>query len=229
MTEQNKPNATQATATSKAKEAAAEAGSNAQQQDLDQQTMANSENEPGAIAGSNDETTTGASQQTNAPKEPATSDEKSLQQQLEEATATAEKNWDVALRTKAELENIKRRAEKDVENARKYGIERMAGELIGVHESMELGLLAAEVEGVDLQKIIEGSELTMKLMETLMEKFNIVQLDPLNEKFNPDHHQAISMQQSTEHESNTVITVVQKGYLLNDRLLRPAMVIVAKN
>ena len=119
--------------------------------------------------------------------------------------------------------------EKDIDNARKFALEKLANELLGVRDSMEMGLSAAQEEGTDIAKLVEGSELTLKMLATLMDKFNIVAIDPVGEKFNPDHHQAISMVPSPEHDNNIVMSVMQKGYLLNDRLLRPAMVIVSKN
>jgi molecular chaperone GrpE len=152
-----------------------------------------------------------------------------LQAQLAAAQAKADENWDIALRTKAEMENVKRRTDKDVDNARKFALEKFANELLAVRDSMEMGLTAAQEEGADIAKIIEGTELTGKMLASAMEKFKVVQLDPMGETFNPDHHQAISMQPSPEQENNTVMAVMQKGYLLNDRLLRPAMVVVVKN
>lgn len=152
-----------------------------------------------------------------------------LQAQLAEAQAKADENWDIALRTKAEMENVKRRTDKDVDNARKFALEKFANELLAVRDSMEMGLSAAQEEGADIAKIVEGTELTAKMLASAMEKFKVVQLDPVGETFNPDHHQAIAMQPSPEQENNTVMSVMQKGYLLNDRLLRPAMVVVVKN
>lgn len=150
-----------------------------------------------------------------------------LQAELEAAQKKAEENWDIALRTKAEMENLKKRTQKDVENAHKFALEKIANELLAVRDSMELGLQAAE-EAASIEKLKEGTDLTLKMLVSAMEKFNIVQIDPVGEKFNPDHHQAMTMQESAEHDPNTVIAVMQKGYLLNDRLLRPALVVVSK-
>lgn len=152
-----------------------------------------------------------------------------LEAQLAAAQAKADENWDIALRTKAEMENVKRRTDKDVDNARKFALEKFANELLAVRDSMEMGLSAAQEDGADIAKIVEGTELTAKMLASAMEKFKVIQLDPLGEAFNPDHHQAIAMQPSPEQENNTVMSVMQKGYLLNDRLLRPAMVVVVKN
>lgn len=155
--------------------------------------------------------------------------EENLEEQLEAALKKADENWDIALRTKAEMENIKRRSEQEVDKARKFALEKFANELLSVRDSMEMGLEASKADGADITKIVEGTELTSKMLSDVMAKFGVVQLNPVGEPFNPDHHQAISMQPSPEHDNNTVTAVMQKGYLLNDRLLRPAMVIVAKN
>ncbi|OOG20656.1 nucleotide exchange factor GrpE [Thioalkalivibrio denitrificans] len=150
-----------------------------------------------------------------------------LLKQLEEAQAKAQEHFDKLLRTQAEMENLRKRTARDVENARKYALERFASELLAVRDSLEMGLDAARGE-TDVDKIREGTELTLKMLVQLMEKFGIEQLDPQGERFDPDRHQAMSMQENAELEPNTVMTVMQKGYLLNDRLLRPAMVIVSK-
>lgn len=147
------------------------------------------------------------------------------QEQLAEAVEKAEKNWELYLRAQADLENARRRAERDVENAHKYALEKFAQELLGVKDSLELGLSA---EDADADKLKEGSALTLKMLTLVMEKFQIQVVDPVGEEFDPNLHQAMTTQVSAEHAPNTVITVMQKGYLLNDRLLRPAMVIVAK-
>ena len=148
-----------------------------------------------------------------------------LKQQLEEAQSKAEKHWELYLSAQAETENARRRAEKDVESAHKFGLEKFAMELLGVKDSLELGLSANDT---DAEKLKEGTALTLKMLTQVMEKFNIAVIDPVGEAFDPNLHQAMTTQPSTEYAPNTVISVMQKGYLLNDRLLRPAMVIVAK-
>jgi molecular chaperone GrpE len=153
----------------------------------------------------------------------------SLQAALAEAQAKAEENWDLALRTKAEAENIRRRAEKDVSSAHKFALEKFVNELVPVIDSLELGLQAAQAEETDVDKIREGSELTLKMMMSAVEKFGIEQVDPQGEKFNPEFHQAMTMQETAEAEPNTVLTVIQKGYTLQGRLVRPAMVVVSKS
>ncbi len=148
-----------------------------------------------------------------------------MQKQLTEALEKAEKHWELYVRAQAELENARRRAEKDVENAHKFALEKFAMELLGVKDSLELGLGA---EDADADKLKEGSALTLKMLTQAMEKFKIQVVDPVGEAFDPNLHQAMTTQESAEHAPNTVIAVMQKGYMLNDRLLRPAMVIVAK-
>jgi molecular chaperone GrpE len=151
-----------------------------------------------------------------------------LRQELETVRQKAEDNWQLALRSKAELENLRKRTQRDIENAHKYGLERIAAELLAVRDSMELGLNTAE-EGIDdLAGLKEGLSLTLKMLIQVMQKFGITEINPEHEKFDPGLHQAITMQESDKLEPNTVISVLQKGYRLQDRLLRPALVTVAK-
>ena len=151
-----------------------------------------------------------------------------LQQELEQANQKAQENWDKALRIQAEMENLKRRTQKDLDDTRKYAVERFAKVLISVIDSLELGLQAIAGDSPEVQKFREGSELTLKQFETAFAKANIETVNPLGQPFNPEHHQAMAMQPSAELAPNSVLTVFQKGYLLNGRLLRPAMVVVAK-
>jgi molecular chaperone GrpE len=148
-----------------------------------------------------------------------------LQQALQEALEKSTANWELYARSVAELENVKRRAEKDVQSAHKFALEKFGNDLLAVKDSLELGL---SVEDADAEKLREGTDLTLKMLTQVLVKFNIIEVNPVGESFDPNHHQAITMQPSAEHEPNTVISVMQKGYLLNDRLLRPAMVIVSK-
>lgn len=150
---------------------------------------------------------------------------------LEDARAKADEHWDQLLRTQAELENVRRRAERDVQNAHKYALEKFAGELLPVLDSMEMGLAA--IGGLDnpddtTLKLVEGMELTLKMFRDTVARFGIKSLDPVGDAFNPDYHQAMSMVESADAAPNTVLDVMQKGYLLNERLIRPAMVVVAK-
>ena len=151
-----------------------------------------------------------------------------LQGRLAAAEARAQENWDQLLRARAEQENLRRRTERELENAHKYALERFAQELLPVRDSLEMGLAAAGAEAAQSEKLREGTELTLKMLVNAMDKFGIKEINPLNEPFNPDLHQAMAMQESAKAAPNTVITVMQKGYLLNDRLIRPAMVMVAK-
>lgn len=153
-----------------------------------------------------------------------------LQLQLEDARAKADEHWDQLTRLQAELDNTRRRAERDVEQAHKYGVEKFAEELLPVKDSLELGLNAAtnESEGEAVDKLREGTELTLKMLTSAMEKFGIQEVNPVGERFDPQYHQAMSMQESDEHPADTVVAVMQKGYTIHDRVLRPAMVMVSK-
>ena len=151
-----------------------------------------------------------------------------LKASLAQVEQKAQENWDKAVRAQAEMENLKRRTQKDLEDAHKFAITAFAKELLTVLDSMELGLQAASGDSPEVQKFREGSELTIKQFETVFAKFNITTIDPAGQPFNPEHHQAMVMQATEGVEPNTVVNVFQKGYLLNGRLLRPAMVVVAK-
>jgi molecular chaperone GrpE len=145
--------------------------------------------------------------------------------ELEQAQSKAEENWDRYLRTAAELENVRKRATRDVENAHRFALERFGRELLAVRDSLEMGLAVADKASVE--SLIEGSEATLKVLSTTMKQFGIEELDPAGEPFDPEFHEAISMQPSDDVEPGSVVAVVQKGYSLNGRLLRPAMVVVA--
>jgi len=145
--------------------------------------------------------------------------------QLEIAQAKADENWDRYVRTAAELENVRKRASKDVENAHRYALERFGKELLTVKDSLEMGLSAAG--NASVESLLEGTEATLKILGVTMQQFGIEEIDPAGEPFDPSLHEAISMQPSDDAEPGSVLTVVQKGYSLNGRLLRPAMVIVA--
>lgn len=151
-----------------------------------------------------------------------------LEAELQAAREEAAAHLDELLRARAEMENLRKRAERDVENAHKYGLERFMGELLAIKDSIELGLNAADDTEVDAEKLREGLELTLKLFDTATGKFGLREVNPVGEKFDPEYHQAMSTQEVAGKAPDTVVTVVQKGYLLNDRLLRPAMVIVAR-
>ncbi|WP_018860641.1 nucleotide exchange factor GrpE [Thioalkalivibrio sp. ALJ3] len=146
---------------------------------------------------------------------------------LQELEALAEERRDQALRAQAELENQRRRFERELENAHKYAMEKFASEMLEVSDSLEMGLQAAR-ESKDVERIIEGAELTLKNLNKVFEKFGIKAEDPTGERFDPERHQAMSMQEDPESPPNTVVATMQKGYLLQDRVLRPAMVVVSK-
>ena len=144
-----------------------------------------------------------------------------LQEQLIEAR-------DAVLRAKAEAQNTRRRAEKDVENARKYALEKFCSELLPVGDNLERALEAAQIEHEAIQPITEGIELTLKSFVDALGKFNVERIDPMGEPFDPQLHQAMTMIENPEVEPNSVIAVMQKGFTLNGRLVRPAMVVVSK-
>jgi molecular chaperone GrpE len=151
-----------------------------------------------------------------------------LQQELAAAEQKAQENWDKAVRTMAEMENLRKRTQKDLEDAHKYALNSFAKELLSVLDSLELGLQAATGESEEVKKFREGSELTIKQFETVFAKFNVMTVNPVGEPFNAEQHQAVLMQEVEGATPNTVVNVFQKGYTLNGRLLRPAMVVVAK-
>ena len=158
----------------------------------------------------------------------AAADHAELSALLEDARGKADEHWDQCLRLQAELDNLRKRAERDVASAHKFALERFAAELLPVRDSLEMGLAAFEAEGADPEKLREGVELTLQMLTSAMGKFEIREVNPRDERFDPEFHQAMSLQERDDVEPNTVVTVVQKGYLLNERLLRPAMVIVSK-
>jgi len=148
---------------------------------------------------------------------------------LEDARAKADEHWNLYLRSQAELDNVRRRAEKDLESAHKFGLEKFANEILPVKDSLELGLAAVEENSDEaVEKLREGTELTLKMLTSALEKFGIKEINPVGEAFNPEQHQAMTMQESAEAAPNTVLVVMQKGYLLNERVMRPALVVVSK-
>lgn len=138
----------------------------------------------------------------------------------------ADENWDSYLRVAAELENVRKRAARDVENARKFALDRFAAELLAVVDGLEMGIVSPE--NADAVQLQSGSEATLKLLTTTLERFGVAELDPLGDPFDPELHEAMTMQPSADVEPGTIVTVFQKGYTLNGRLLRPARVVVAQ-
>ena len=148
-----------------------------------------------------------------------------LRQALEKAEATAAENWNRYLRAVAELDNARKRATRDVEAARRAGVEKLAGELVGVVDSLEMGL---ETGGTaSAESLLAGKQATLRLLRAAFDKFGIELVDPVGQPFDPQLHEAMSMQPSNTAIPGSVLVVLQKGYRLGDRLLRPARVIVA--
>lgn len=148
-----------------------------------------------------------------------------LREKLDATEKKANENWESFVRMQAEMDNHRKRSEKQVEDAHKFASQKFVEALLPVVDSLEMGMAA---EG-NIEQIREGMGLTMKQFESVMEKFNIETVNPMGEKFNPELHQAMAMQPNPEMENNTVMAVMQKGFTLNGRLVRPAMVMVVKN
>lgn len=153
---------------------------------------------------------------------------RALREALEAEKVKAEKQWDIAVRAKAEVENMRRRAERDVEKAHRFGSEKLLKELLPVIDSLEQGLASVSAEEASQQAIRDGMELTLKMFQDTLSKHGVTQLDVAGAKFDPIQHEAMSMVVNAEVEPGTILHVVQQGYTLHDRLLRPARVIVAK-
>ena len=149
----------------------------------------------------------------------------SLEASLRQAELQAQEHHDAWLRAKAETENARRRAVEDIEKARKFALEKFSGDLLAVKDSLEAAL--ATGDNASIESLKSGVELTLKQLVSVFEKHSVAEVDPLGEKFDPNIHQAIAMVDG-DGEANTVAQVLQKGYLLNERVLRPAMVMVTK-
>jgi molecular chaperone GrpE len=144
---------------------------------------------------------------------------------LESLQAKADENWDLYVRALAEADNIRKRASRDIQNAHKFALENFSKDLLAVKDSLEMGLAAADT--ADAESLLAGSEATLKLLAGSLERFGISEIHPEGEPFDPEQHEAMTMQPSADVEPGSVLTVIQKGYTLNGRLLRPARVIVA--
>lgn len=142
-----------------------------------------------------------------------------------ELQAKADENWDRFVRASAELENVRKRAARDVENAHKFALERIAADLLAVCDSLEIAL--ATGDDATAESLKEGTEATLKLLGSVLQRYGIEEVDPQGEPFDPTRHEAMTMQPSADAEPGSVLTVYQKGYALNGRLLRPARVVVA--
>lgn len=150
--------------------------------------------------------------------------------EIEALKAEAAENWSKYLRAVAEIDNLRKRSARDVEHARRYGVEPLAAALLPVRDSLEAALKAAASDGVkmDVATLLEGEEATLKLLDQALEGAGIAEIDPEGEPFDPERHEAMSLQPSPTAEPNSVLTVVQKGYELHGRIVRPARVIVAR-
>lgn len=151
-----------------------------------------------------------------------------LNSSLQEAKSKSDAYWDRLVRKEADFQNLERRAQIDVENARKFAIERFAQELLQVLDSFDQGLAYGQNDPGALEHIVEGMLLTRNLLASALEKHGVTEVNPVGEPFNPNFHEALTMQESQEIPPNHVVSVIQKGYMLNNRVLRPARVIVSK-
>ena len=154
--------------------------------------------------------------------------EDDLQTQLEQAQQSAKDNWDKVLRAQAEMENLKRRNAKDLENAHKFALDGFVKALLEVKDSLTMGLKTANEEKASIEHIIEGLEMTDKVFLSTIQKFGVEAINPEGETFNPEFHEAVTMIPTPDKESNSVLEVVQIGFTLNGRLVRPAMVVVVQ-
>jgi molecular chaperone GrpE len=150
-----------------------------------------------------------------------------LSRRLAECEAKVKEHWDQVLRARADLENERRRFSRDLESTHKFAVEKLVLELLPVKDSLEMGLAAA-AESADAAKLREGMELTLKMLQSALEKFGVSEVNPLGQRFNPQLHESMSAQETAAVEPNTVVNVFQKGYLLKDRLLRPALVVISR-
>ena len=157
-------------------------------------------------------------------QEPALGMAASLEERLKQAELAAAEHHDAWLRAKAEADNIRKRARGEVASAHKFAVEGFASELLAVKDSLEAALAA---ENASVESVRSGIELTLKQLAGVFERFNLAEINPVGQKFDPHRHQAISAVES-QAEPNTVVQVLQKGYLLHDRVIRPALVLVAK-
>ncbi|PSU28087.1 nucleotide exchange factor GrpE [Photobacterium lutimaris] len=151
-----------------------------------------------------------------------------LEAALLTSDAKVREQQDSVLRARADVENMRRRSEQEIDKARKFALNKFAEELLPVIDNMERAIEMADKNDEAIKPMVEGVDLTLKTMMGTVEKFGLKQLNPMGEAFNPEFHQAMSIQESAEHEPNTVMLVMQKGYELNGRVIRPAMVMVSK-
>ncbi|QIK38893.1 nucleotide exchange factor GrpE [Caldichromatium japonicum] len=172
-----------------------------------------------------EETVSGIGDAASAAGEPSVAE---LSAALDAARSEIEESRNQVLRARAELENIKRRHAQELEKAHKFALDAFVRELLRVRDSLELGYAAALEATASIDQLREGTALTLKLLSDVMERFGVGVIDPLNQPFDPEFHQAMSMQPREDLPANTVALVVQKGYTLNGRLVRPALVVVSQ-
>jgi molecular chaperone GrpE len=146
--------------------------------------------------------------------------------EIESLRSQAAENWEKFLRVSAELENFRRRAARELEVARKYGFETLAQAVLPVRDSLEAGLASAE--NADVEALLEGKRATLRLLDEALRGAGVEEIDPHGEPFDPTLHEAMTMRESADVEPNTVVEVIQKGYRIHERLLRPARVVVAR-
>lgn len=154
--------------------------------------------------------------------------EKSTESLLEDARNKADEHWNELLRARADLENMRRRHTRDLENAHKHALDKFVNELLPICDSLELGINASKTEQATLETVREGMDMTLKMLLGNIGKLGLEQINPEGEAFNPECHQAVSMQPAEGVEANQVISVMQKGYSFNGRVIRPAMVVVSQ-
>ena len=150
-----------------------------------------------------------------------------LQQALAEAEERSKSHWDQYLRALADLDNVRKRAQRDIEAANRYGLEKFAQELLPVWDSLELAVQNAG-KAADVRTLIQGQEATLQLLSKALQQIGVAPINPQGEPFDPARHEAMMAQESATAEPNSVLQVVQPGYELNGRVLRPARVIVSK-
>jgi molecular chaperone GrpE len=169
----------------------------------------------------------GAGESAELPENTTPPDLERLQQALAETEERAKSHWEQYLRAVADLDNVRKRAQRDIEAANRYGLEKFAAELLPVHDSLELAVQNSG-KASDVRSLVQGQEATLKLLAKALDKIGVVAINPTGEPFDPGRHEAMLAQESATAEPNSVLQVVQPGYEINGRLLRPARVIVAK-
>lgn len=188
------------------------------------------ENERGPEPGDGSRREAGDERGEAAAREPGEAEEtvESLRARLDEALDEVRRERDAALRARAETENVRRRAERDVERAHRFGVEGLVGELLPVRDGLELGIRASGEEGSTVEALAEGTEMTLRMLSAALEKFGAVEVDPAGEDFDPRFHEAMTMREADGVEPGKVLQVFQKGCLLHGRVVRPAKVVVSR-